>query len=83
MRHRAAYDVHRAQAIEQIASKTGIQPLTNLVAQVMTTESYASARRVFRVVANGSPDNGQCSIDRMDAARPTAILVHLSVHSSG
>ncbi len=82
VRHSTAYDVHRGQAIGQIAPKTGIEPLTNLVAQVMTTEPYASARRMFWVVDNGSPDNGQCSIDRMDAAWPTATLVHLSVHAS-
>ena len=39
----AAYDVHHAQVIGQIAPKTGIEPFTDLVDQVMTTEPYASA----------------------------------------
>lgn len=54
----------------------------DLVEQVMTTEPYASARRVFWVVDNGSSHNGQRSIDRMTKAWPTARLVHLPVHAS-
>ena len=78
----AAYDVHRAQVLGRIAPKTGIAPFEDLVAQVMSTEPYASARRVFWVVDNGSSHNGQASIDRMTAAWPTATLVHLPVHAS-
>jgi transposase len=78
----AAYDVHRAQVIGRIAPKTGIKPFTDLVEQVMTTEPYASARRVFWVVDNGSSHNGQRSIERTQAAWPTARLIHLPVHAS-
>jgi transposase len=78
----AAYDVHRAHVIGTIAPKTGIEPFTELVAKVMTTEPYASARRVFWVVDNGSSHAGQASIDRMTAAWPTATLVHLPIHAS-
>jgi len=78
----AAYDVHRAQVIGRIAPKTGIEPFTDLVEQVMTTEPYASARRVFWVVDNGSSHNGQRSIERMQAAWPNARLIHLPVHAS-
>jgi transposase len=78
----AAYDVHRAKVIGQIAPKTGIEPFTTLVQTVMTTEPYASARRVFWVVDNGSSHNGQASIDRMNAAWPNATLVHLPIHAS-
>ncbi len=78
----AAYDVHRAHVMGQIAPKTGIAPFEDLVAQVMTTEPYATARRVFWVVDNGSSHNGQASIDRMTSAWPTATLVHLPVHAS-
>jgi hypothetical protein len=48
----------------------------------MRTEPYASARRVFGVVDNGSSHNGAPSIDRMNAAWPTATLVHLPIHAS-
>ncbi|HEY8621746.1 MAG TPA: IS630 family transposase [Dermatophilaceae bacterium] len=78
----AAYDVHRAHVIGATAPKTGIEPFTNLVTQVMTTEPYASARRVFWVVDNGSSHNGARSIERMETAWPTATLVHLPVHAS-
>ncbi len=78
----AAYDVHHARVIGAIAPKTGIAPFTELVAQVMTTEPYASARRVFWVVDNGSSHAGQASIDRMTQAWPTATLVHLPIHAS-
>ncbi|HVQ52646.1 MAG TPA: IS630 family transposase [Mycobacterium sp.] len=78
----AAYDVHRAHVIGQIAPKTGIEPFTDLVAQVMTTEPYASARRVFWVVDNGSSHNGARSVERMQTAWPTTTLVHLPIHAS-
>jgi transposase len=78
----AAYDVHHARVIGAIAPKTGIDPFTDLVAKVMSCEPYASARRVFWVVDNGSSHAGQASIDRMSTAWPTATLVHLPIHAS-
>lgn len=78
----AAYDVHRAHLIGTIADKTGIVPFMELVDKVMTQEPYASARRVYWVVDNGSSHNGKRSIDRMTAAWPNARLIHLPVHAS-
>lgn len=78
----AAYDVHRAHVIGRMEPTTGIEPFSRLVEQVMTTEPYASARRVFWVVDNGSSHRGQASVDRMAAAWPAAALVHLPVHAS-
>lgn len=78
----AAYDVHRAQLMGRVEPTTGIVPFTALVNQVMTSEPYASARRVFWVADNGSSHRGQASIDRMTAAWPNAVLVHLPVHAS-
>jgi hypothetical protein len=78
----AAYDVHRAQLMGRVEPTTGITPFAALVEQVMTTEPYASARRVFWVVDNGSSHAGTASIQRMAAAWPTATLVHLPVHAS-
>lgn len=69
-----AYGVHRARLFGTFAEKTGIVPFMDLVEQVMTTEPYASARRVVCVV-----DKGQRSIDRMTEAWPTARLVHLPI----
>jgi hypothetical protein len=60
----AAYDVHHARVIGTIAPKTGIEPFTELVEKVMTTQPYASARRVFWIVDNGSTH--RTVIDRAD-----------------
>ena len=48
----------------------------------MQSEPYASARRVFWLVDNGSSHAGKTSIARMRAAWPSATLVHLPVHAS-
>ena len=72
----AAWDVHRGQVIGRCEDTTGIEPFARLVAQVMTTEPYASADRVFWIVDNGSSHRGQASIDRMTKAWPTAHLIH-------
>jgi transposase len=78
----AAYDVHRAQVFGRCAPTTGIVPFGKLVEQVMTTEPYASAARVFWIVDNGSSHNGARSVERMQAAWPTACLIHLPIHAS-
>jgi transposase len=78
----AAYDVHRARLMGRVEPTTGIAPFTALAGQVMSQEPYASARRVFWVADNGSSHRGHASIDRMAAAWPNAVLVHLPVHAS-
>jgi hypothetical protein len=60
----------------------GIEPFDRLVWQVMTREPYASARRVFWVVDNGSSHRGQRSIERLQGRWPNLILVHLPTHAS-
>ena len=77
-----AYDVNAARLFGTVAEKTGIVPFMELVDKVMTQEPYASARRVFWVVDNGSSHRGQRSVERMSAAWPNAQLVHLPVHAS-
>jgi len=78
----AALDVHHATVMGRCAPTTGIVPFGELVEQVMTQEPYASARRVFWVVDNGSSHAGRASVDRMREAWPTAVLVHLPIHAS-
>lgn len=78
----AAYDVHHGNVMGITAPKTGIVPFAELVETVMTSEPYASARRVFWVVDNGSSHNGAASVQRMTEAWPTAQLVHLPIHAS-
>ena len=48
----------------------------------MTKEPYASARRVFWIVDNGSSHRGQRSIERLQRRWRNLILVHLPVHAS-
>jgi transposase len=79
----AAWDVHRGQVIGRCEDTTGIEPFARLAEQVMSTEPYASADRVFWIVDNGSSHRGQASIDRMTTAWPTARLVHTPVQRRG
>jgi transposase len=78
----AAYDVGRARVFGRCAPSTGIVPFMALVEQVMTTEPYASAKRVFWVVDNGSSHRGQAAIDRLAARFPNAVMVHTPKHAS-
>ena len=50
----AAYDIHRAEIFGRCEQTTGIVPFMKLVEQVMTSEPYAGAKRVFFIVDNGS-----------------------------
>ena len=48
----------------------------------MTKEPYASARRVFWVVDNGSAHRGERSIERLEGRWPNLRLIHLPIHAS-
>jgi DDE superfamily endonuclease len=78
----AAWDIHHANLFDRVEERTGIEPFGRLVEQVMTTEPYASADRVFWIVDNGSSHAGKASIARMQDAWPTATLIHLPIHAS-
>lgn len=82
LQYLAAVDVHRPWVTGRVEPKTGIAPFGRLVADVMGTEPYASARRVFWVVDNGSSHRGQASIDRLEGDYPNLRLIHLPVHAS-
>ncbi len=78
----AAWDVHHARLFDRVEQTTGIVPFARLVEQVMSVEPYASARRVFWIVDNGSSHAGKTSIARMHDAYENAELIHLPVHAS-
>ena len=78
----AAWDVHHANLFDRVETKTGIEPFGRLVDQVMSTEPYKSARRVFWIVDNGSSHAGQSSIKRMQDKHERARLIHLPIHAS-
>jgi hypothetical protein len=78
----AAWDVRRGQVTGRCEDTTGIAPFARLAEQVMTTEPYASADRVFWIVDNGSFHRGAASAERMATAWPNAQLIHLTVYAS-
>jgi hypothetical protein len=78
----AALDVRRADVFGRSEPRGGIEPFDRLVSQVMTKEPYASARRVFWVVDNGSSHRGRKSIERLERRWPNLVLVHLPLHAS-
>lgn len=78
----AAFDVHEPRVIGRCAEKSGITPFDRLVGQVMREEPYASARRVFLIVDNGSSHRGRKSVERLEGRWPNLHLIHLPVHAS-
>ena len=78
----AAWDVRRGHVFGRSERKGGIEPFDRLVRQVMTREPYASARRVFWIVDNGSSHRGRKSVERLQKRWPNLVLVHLPVHAS-
>jgi hypothetical protein len=78
----AAWDVHHANLFDRVETKTGIEPFGRLVDQVMTSEPYKSARRVFWIVDNGSSHAGKTSIKRIQDTYEHARLIHLPIHAS-
>lgn len=78
----AAWDVHEAKVFGRCEPTTGIEPFGRLVDQVMGREPYASARRVYWVVDNGSSHRGDAAAVRLQRRWPNARLVQLPVHAS-
>lgn len=60
----------------------GIDSFDRLVFQVMSKEPYASAKRVFWIVDNGSSHRGRKTVERLQRRWPNLVLVHLPVHAS-
>ena len=82
LQYLAAWDCHRAMVFGRCELHTGIAPFGRLVDQVMSVEPYASARRVFWIVDNGSSHRGEASIRRLQTRWPTLRLIHLPIHAS-
>jgi hypothetical protein len=82
LQYLAAWDVRRGRVLGRCEEKTGIDSFGRLVEQVMRTEPYRSASRVFWVVDNGSSHRGQAAVGRLRKAHRKAVLVHTPVHAS-
>ena len=78
----AAWDVRCAKLFGRCEPKSGIMPFDALVAQVMTAAPYATARRVFWIVDNGSSHRGLRAVHRLTQRWPNLVLVHLPIHAS-
>jgi hypothetical protein len=78
----AAWDVQQGKIFGHIESKSGIEAFDRLVTDVMHQEPYASAKRVFWIVDNGSSHRGHTAIERFHKKWPKIVLVHLPVHAS-
>ena len=78
----AGWDVHRAKVFGRCEATSGIAPFHRLVDEVMSCQPYASARRVYWVVDNGSSHRGKAAADRLRGAYPNARMIHLPVHAS-
>jgi hypothetical protein len=82
LQYLAGWDVRRGRVMGRCEAKTGIKPFGRLVRQVMQSEPYRSADRVFWIVDNGSSHRGQTAVRRLRKAYSKAILVHTPVHAS-
>ncbi len=82
LQYLAAWDVRRGLPWGRCEARTGIAAFTRLVDQVMTTEPYRSAPRVFWIVDNGSSHRGRRAAERLRERYPNLILVHTPVHAS-
>lgn len=78
----AGWDVHRARIMGRLESANGIAPFDRFVHQVMRQEPYASARRVFWLVDQGSSHRPTTFPDRLRALYRNAVAIPLPVHAS-
>jgi hypothetical protein len=78
----AGLDVRTGQVYGACTPTTGIDPFMALVEQIMTRKPYATAKRVFIIVDNGSDHRGNAAITRLTAKHPNAVLIHTPVHAS-
>ena len=78
----AAWDVRRGHVRGRCDAQTGIESFGRLVEQLMRTEPYRSANRVFWLVVNGSSHRGQTAVQRLRKAYRKAVLVRTPLHPS-
>lgn len=78
----AAWDVHRARLFGRVVDRATIAAFDPFVGEVMGSEPYRSARRVFWIVDNGTIHRGERARQRLQGQCPNLILVHLPVHAS-
>lgn len=80
--YQAVWDVHQARLFGHVVPRSTIEAFDQLVGQVMSTEPYASAPRVFWIVDNAGIHRGRASIDRLEGHWENLKLIPLPVHAS-
>ena len=75
----AAWDVHRAKVFGRCEAKTIVQSAP----EQMNQAPYKDAKRVFLIIDNASAHRGDSCIQRLQAAWPNIVPVHLPVHAIG
>jgi hypothetical protein len=68
LQYLAAWDVRRGRVMGRCEAHTGIESFGRLVEQLLRSEPYRSANRVFWVVDNGSSHRGQTAVRRLRKA---------------
>lgn len=82
LQYLAAWDVRRGVVMGRCEARTGIQPFSRLVEQVLSQEPYRSANRLFWIVDNGSSHRGETAKRRMRQLDARNIVVHTPIHAS-
>jgi len=82
LQYLAAWDVHRDVVFGRCEPKTGKAAFGRLVDDVMDQEPYRSARRVFRIVDNGSSHRGERAAEELRARHPRIVIVHTPTYAS-
>jgi hypothetical protein len=77
----AALDIRRMKVFGRLEEHNGIEPFHRLIRQVMSREPYASARRVFWIVDQGSSHRPTTFPQRLKDEFPKAQAVILPVHA--
>jgi hypothetical protein len=78
----AALDIQSMKVYGRVEEANGIAPFQRLAKQVMSREPFASARRVFWIVDQGSSHRPTTFPERLRNEFPNAQAVPLPVHAS-
>jgi hypothetical protein len=78
----AAWDVASRQNVRSFMNPAMGSPFDRLASNIMSSEPYRSATRVFWIMDNGSGHRGSKAIRRLQTQWPTLIPVRTTVHAS-
>jgi len=82
LQYLAAWDVRRGYVTGRCEPRTGSEPFTRLVHQVLAEEPYRSSERLFWIVDNGSSHRGESAKKRLRQVDSRIIVVPTPLHAS-